>query len=168
VQFLEGWPRFSDPQGQENGAAAMQTGIALMHSQQQGVYSPLKMTPLAETEAEAGRPEAALAIVDKQLATTEQTGQHWYDSEIHGVREEILLQSGDEAAAKSALKHPQNRSAKLFELQAAAGLGRPRLTQGKRAHAREVVAPVCAWFDAEPDCNALSQARVLSRNLGAM
>ena len=48
--------------------AEMREGMALLRSQQHGTFMPLLMTLLAETEAEAGRPEAALAIVDEQLA----------------------------------------------------------------------------------------------------
>jgi hypothetical protein len=56
----------------------------------------------------------------------------------------------------------------MFELQAAVSLGRLWLAQGKRAHARELVEPICAWFDTEPDCGALSEARLLLRNLRAV
>ena len=40
--------------GHETGLADMQTGMSLMNSQQQGIYMPLLMAVLAETEAEAG------------------------------------------------------------------------------------------------------------------
>jgi class 3 adenylate cyclase/predicted ATPase len=170
--FMEGWLRWGDV-GHETGLADMQTGMSLMNSQQQGIYMPLLMAVLAETEAEAGRPEAALAIVDEQLAIAGQTGQCWYLPELHRARGEILLKQRpcDEAAAESAfacaIDIAQTQSARLFELQAAVSLGRLWLGQEKRAHACELVAPICAWFDAGLDCEALSEARALLTDLGA-
>jgi predicted ATPase len=171
--FQEGWVR-AGVADRDAGIAKMREGITLLRSQLLGTFMPLLMTLLAETEAEAGRPEAALAIVDEQLAIAEQTGQRWYLAELHRARGEILLKRRpcDEAAAESAFARAidiaQTQSAKLFELQAAVSLGRLWLAQGRSAHPRELVAPVCAWLNTGPDCNALSEARVLMRNLTAM
>jgi hypothetical protein len=54
--FCEGWLRW--------GAPEMHEGLTLLQSQQVGAYTPLFMALLAETEAEAGSPDAALTIVD--------------------------------------------------------------------------------------------------------
>jgi predicted ATPase len=170
--FMEGWLQLSDV-SYEVARSHMETGMSLMRLQQQGIYMPLLMAVLAETEAEAGRPDAALEIVDTQLAAAEQTGQRWYLSELYRSRGELLLKRRrcDEAAAESAFARAidlaQTQSAKLFELQATVSLGRLWLGQGKRAHARELVAPICARFDAGLDCDALSKARALMRDLAA-
>jgi hypothetical protein len=68
---------------------------------------PLLMTLLAETEAEAGRPEAALAIVDEQLAIAEQTGQRWYLAELHRARGAKSCSSG--APAMKPRRNPPSR-----------------------------------------------------------
>jgi predicted ATPase len=87
--FYEGWLRWSTAD-REASMAAMHKGMALLRSQQQGAFMPMFMTRLAETEAEAGHPDAVLASVDMQLEVIEQTGQRWYLSELHRVRGEMF------------------------------------------------------------------------------
>jgi hypothetical protein len=62
--------------------AEMHEGATLMRLHQQEIFMPLMMTLLAETEAEAGRPDAGLATIDSQLAAIERTGQRWYLAEL--------------------------------------------------------------------------------------
>ena len=50
------------------------------------------MKALAETEAEAGRPDLGLANIEMQLAAIERTGQRWFLAELHRARGEILRQ----------------------------------------------------------------------------
>ena len=88
--FAEGWLRWGG-RDREAGMQEMQEGVALMNLQQRGSFLPLFMTLLAETEAEAGRLEAGLSNVDRQLAAIERTGQNWYTAELYRVRGEILL-----------------------------------------------------------------------------
>jgi hypothetical protein len=64
--FYEGWLRWSTAD-REASMAAMHKGMALLRSQQQGAFMPMFMTRLAETEAEAGHPDAVLASVDMNL-----------------------------------------------------------------------------------------------------
>jgi hypothetical protein len=54
-------------------------------------------------EAEAGRVEDGLATLDAQRAAIEQTGERWFDAEVHRVRGELLLKlrRPDVAAATS-------------------------------------------------------------------
>ena len=107
--FCEGWLRWGGPD-RDAGSAEMHEGLALIHSQQVDTYIPLFMALLAETEAEAGSPDAALTIVDTQLATVERTGQNWYTAELYRVRGEILLKcpSSDAAAAEAAFARAIN------------------------------------------------------------
>jgi predicted ATPase len=164
--FHEGWLRWGAGD-REAGTAEMREGMALLHEQHQQTFVPLLTTLLAETEAEAGRPDAGLAIVDTQLATVERSGQRWFLSELHRARGELLLQCRrcDVPAAESAFLRAidiaSGQAAKLFELQAAVSLARLWNREGQRARSCELVLPICAWFGAGVECDALREARAL-------
>ena len=49
-----------------------------MRLQQHEVSLPPMMKALAETEAEAGHPDAGLTTIEMQLAAIERTGQLWF------------------------------------------------------------------------------------------
>jgi tetratricopeptide (TPR) repeat protein len=81
----EGWLR-SGSVDREAGIAEMHHGLALIRSLPEALFMPLFMTVLAEAEAEAGHPDQALAILDKELADIERTEQRWYSAEVHRAR----------------------------------------------------------------------------------
>lgn len=153
--------------------AEMRQGMALLRLQQHEVSLPPMMKALAETEAEAGRPDLGLANIEMQLAAIERTGQRWFLAELHRARGEILVKcgSGDALAAESAfgraIEIARSQLAKGFELHAAVSLARLWLAKGKRPQALELIAPLCAWFSEGLDCDALREARALQSNLAA-
>jgi hypothetical protein len=89
------------------------------------------------------------------------------------MRGEILLKcgSGDALAAESAfwraIEIARSQRAKGFELQAAVSLARLWVAKGKRAHALELIAPLCAWFDESLGCDALGDARSSQSDLAS-
>src|ERR1700722_11231439 len=133
-------------------------GLALLRLQQHEASLPTMMTLLAETEAEAGHPDAGLATIEMQLATIERTGQRWPLAQLHRMRGEILLKcgSGDAVAAECAfaraIEIARSQLSKGFELQAAVSLACLWMAKGKRAEALKLIAPVCAWFGEGLDC----------------
>jgi predicted ATPase len=163
--FHEGW--LLSAVDCEAGIAKMHEGMALMRLQQQEIFMPLMMTLLAEAEAEAGRPDAGLAIVDEQLVTIERTGQRWFLAEVHRMRGEILLRCWprDVAAADSAFVRAvdisRSQAAKLFELQAAVSLTHLWWEQGKRSEARDLLGPIYHWFTEGFDAPGLKDAKAL-------
>ncbi len=169
--FRNGWSRWDADH--EAGMAEMRQGIALLRLQQHEVSLPTMMTLLAETEAEAGHPDAGLTTIEMQLATIERTGPRWSLAELHRVRGEILLRcgSGDALAAESAfgraIEIARSQLAKGFELHAAVSLARLWVGKGKRAQALELITPLCAWFDEGIDCDARREARALQSDLAA-
>ena len=60
----------------------------------------------------------------------------------------------------------QEQSAKLWELRAAISLARLRHNQGRRAEARDLLAPVYGWFTEGFDTPDLIEARALLDELG--
>jgi class 3 adenylate cyclase/predicted ATPase len=167
--FHQGWLRWHAGD-REAGTAGMHEGMALMRAQRQEVFKPMLATLLAETEAEAGQLEAALAILDYQLVEIEQTGQHWLDAEVHRARGNVLLRlrpcdSTAESAFTRAIDIARNQSAKLFELRATLALARLWAVQGKRAEAHDLLAPAYDWFTEGFDAADLVDAKALLNNL---
>jgi predicted ATPase len=87
--FYGGWARWCAGDG--GGEAGMREGLALWNEMHYRLFAPLTATLLAEREAEAGRVEVGLATLDTQLAAIEQTGERWFDAEVHRARGELLL-----------------------------------------------------------------------------
>ena len=78
--FHEGWLRWHAGDHDE-GLAQMHDGLQLMTKQSISNFTPLFQVLLAETEAGAGRHDAALATVDAELARIAQVGQYWFLAE---------------------------------------------------------------------------------------
>jgi predicted ATPase len=89
-EFLKPWARWHLGD-REGGLAAMRRGIAACHDMGNVLFTTLFETALAETEAEAGEIEAALASIDHAVALTERTGQRWNEADTHRARGRILL-----------------------------------------------------------------------------
>jgi predicted ATPase len=89
---------------------------------------------------------------------------------LHRVRGELLIETGDrmaaEASFRDAIALAGKQGAKLFELRAAASLARLWRDRGKRAEARELLAPVYAGFTEGFDAPDLIDAKALLRELG--
>src|SRR5262249_8056941 len=119
----------------------------------------------------------------------EQTsGEGFYTAELYRLRGELLLQAGaralsvEDASLPSAAQYPQageaktgffhardprpRQQAKPLEPPAHVSLGRLWQHQGKRAEARDLLAPVYGWFTEGFDTADLQDARALLEALG--
>jgi predicted ATPase len=98
----------------------------------------------------AGQVEEAVAVFDDALQLVERTGEHWFAAELNRHKGQLLLRQGYSEAAeelfRKALSIAEEQEAKLWELRAAASLARLRRDQGRRAEARDLLAPVYGWF----------------------
>ena len=80
----------------------------------------------------------------------ERTGERWFLAELYRQKGELLLRQGHSEAAeelyRKALSIAEGQEAKLWELRAAVSLTRLSRDQGRRAEARDLLAPVYDWF----------------------
>jgi class 3 adenylate cyclase/predicted ATPase/ABC-type transport system involved in cytochrome c biogenesis ATPase subunit len=163
--FYHGWARWCAGDG--DGEAGMRQGLALWNEMHYRLFGPLTGTLLAEREAQAGRVEAALATLDAQLAAIEQTGQRWFDAEVHRVRGELLvkLRRPDVAAAESALiraiEIARGQRTRTFELRAALSLAKLYKTTGRDQLAGELLAAALVGFNAGPEVPEVEEAQRL-------
>jgi predicted ATPase len=98
----------------------------------------------------AGQVEEGLTLLDEALQIVERTGERWLAAELYRHKGQLLLRQGHSEAAeelyRNALSIAAEQEAKLWELRAAMSLARLRCDQGRRAEARDLVAPIYSWF----------------------
>ena len=142
-------------------------GLALVDGTGQRIGAPLMYAFRAEVQQAVGQPTEALRLVESGFAESRETGQPYWDAELHRLRGEILLRSGAESAAnvaplfRRAIEIARAQEARSFELRAATSLARLWRDQGKRADARDLLAPVYAWFTEGFDTRDLIEAKAL-------
>jgi len=119
----------------------------------------------AEAYAMLGRPAEGLNCLAEAARMIETTEERYHEAELHRLRGELLNATGDTSAAErshhQALAVAQRQSAKVFELRAATSLARLWRDQGKRTEARDLLAPVYAWFTEGFDTPVLQDAKAL-------
>ena len=164
--FLRPWSRrHSD--GPDAGLSEMRAGIAACREQGVGNFIPLIATALAEAEVEASEIEAALTTIDRVIADSERTGQHWFDAESHRARGQILLKRDPtntgpaEEAFLTAIAIAQQQHARSFELRAALSLTKLYQSSGRAADAHAALAPALAGFSPTPEMPEIGEALAL-------
>jgi predicted ATPase len=128
-------------------------------------FLPYGWAFLAEGLARHGDRAAALAALREGLDTARATGEHVWDAELHRLTGSVLLAENklDEGQASlwQAIRIAQAQQAKSLELRAARDLARLWGGQGRRAQARDLLAPVYAWFTEGFDTADLKEAKTL-------
>jgi tetratricopeptide (TPR) repeat protein len=123
------------------------------------------LTRLAEALAGQGAHEAALGTAREGLKAQEETGHRQWEAELYRVEGIALLGlkriEDAETALREALRVARRQQAKSYELRAATSLARLWGEQGRRAEARELLAPVYGWFTEGFDTADLKDAKVL-------
>jgi len=116
-----------------------------------------------------GQIEEGLAHLNEALQMAERTGERWFGAELHRHKGQLLLRQGHSETAeelyRKALSIAEEQQAKLWELRAAASLARLRRDQGRRAEARDLLAPVYGWFTEGFDTQDLKEAKALLDDL---
>jgi class 3 adenylate cyclase/predicted ATPase len=149
------------------GAAQMREGISELRSIGT-LFSLLSLfAGLADACARCGNVDEGLAAVEEGLAMMRTGGEHFSLPEIHRIKGKLLLtgsandRNAAEAAFSEALSIARAQQAKLLELRASMSLARLWRDQGKVQQARELLAPVYAWFTEGLDTRDLKEAKAL-------
>jgi predicted ATPase len=152
------------------GIAELQQGIAAMCAAGTELRRSYFLSLLAEACGASGEARDGLAVIADALTLSETTGERWKDAELHRLRGELLLASGAsesdaECSFRSAIEVARRQEAKMPELRAAVSLARLERRQGRRAEAREMLAPIYEWFTEGFDSRDLIDARALLEEL---
>ena len=113
----------------------------------------------------AGRWPAALQHLADARRLAERTEEWCFHAETVRLTGDLLVEMGDPGGAESsyeeAIAIAQRQSAKLWELRAAVSLARLWRDDGKRAEARDLLAPVYGWFTEGFGTPVLQEAKAL-------
>ena len=172
--IMRGWAIAVQEHSTE-GLVQIRQGLDAYRSTGAEAQRPYLLTLLAEASGLLGQPECGLAALEEALTLMEQTGERYYEAELHRQRGELLLlraakshpaqgsreQHDAETCFQHAIDMSRRQEAKALELRAAMSLSRQWQRQGKRAEAYALLAPIYGWFTEGFDTADLQDARAL-------
>ena len=172
--IMRGWA-IAVQQHSPEGLMQIRQGLDAYRATGAEYQRPHFLTLLAEASGLLDQPEGGLAALEEALTLMEQTGEQYYEAELHRQRGELLLlraekshpaqssrdQHDAETCFQQALDIARRQEAKALELRAAMSLSRLWQRQGKRAEAYTLLAPIYGWFTEGFDTADLQDARAL-------
>ena len=168
--MLRGWALAAQGQGEE-GIAQMRQGLTAWQTMGVKTGVPYCLTLLAEACGANGQAAEGLRLLAEALAVVHDTEERFHEAECYRVQGELLLMqvTPDERQAETSLQHAldvaRRQQARSWELRAALSLSRLWQQQGKRAEARELLAPIYGWFTEGFDTPDLQEAGALLEKL---
>jgi predicted ATPase len=127
---------------------------------------------LAILQARAGNMQDSLRALSRANEEIADTGERLWLSDVLRIGGELGVLfgvAGEDCERRfvEALAAARKQQAKSFELRAATSLARLWRDQGKRQHARDLLAPVYGWFTEGFDTLDLKEAKTLLDGLGS-
>ena len=130
---------------------------------------PYGLSLLCEALRTAGDLDGALAAVTEGLDTIDETGERWWEAELHRLRGLLLMARRDipgaDATLQRAIDIARVQQARSLELRAATSLAGLWGEQGRRAEAADLLSPVYGWFTEGFDTADLKDAKALLEEL---
>jgi predicted ATPase len=149
------------------GVAHIHQGVVALQSLGDKPYHPYQLALLAEAHGQAGQPAVGLTVVDETITLIATSEARWWEPEVYRLQGELLLQfphpdtSRVIACFHQALTVARAQQARALELRAAMSLSRLWQQQGQHDMARQLLAPIYAWFTEGFDTVDLQAARAL-------
>jgi predicted ATPase len=137
------------------------------------VWATSHLSYLALAYAGVRQFDGAQRCIRDALETVERTKETWCEAEVHRLAGEIGLTAPrpDTEIAEGhfarALAISRQQQARSWELRAAMSLSRLKRDQGKRAEARDLLAPIYAWFTEGFETRDLREARAILDTLAS-
>jgi predicted ATPase len=161
--FFLGWAA-ADGGELEQGIALMEQGLALFSAGRR-VTRPYMLEVLASAKVDLGKPAEGLELLEDALASTEVSGERWWQPELHRLRGRLLVARGQhhegEACFRRAIEVSSGQRARMLELRAATSLARLWSDRGRNAEARDLLAPIYGWFTEGFGTLDLKEAKIL-------
>jgi len=160
-------------QGQgEAGIAQMRAGMATWEAMGNELYRPYQLLQLAEVYGTVGQAEEGLRVLVETRAAVPHGKGRFYEAELARLEGTLRLARSTEShmeaetCFRQALAIAHRQEAKSFELRAATSLAHLWQSQGKRAEAYDLLAPIYGWFTEGFDTADLQEAKALLEELG--
>jgi predicted ATPase/class 3 adenylate cyclase len=168
--YFQGWAQAvaGDVAG---GIAEMRRGLAACQTTGAQAYVPYNLALLADMYRSAGDMAQARKLLDDALHRLAQTDARYCEAEllcIDGQLKVAMSADSDDAEQtfRRAIALARKQQAKAVELRAAICLSRAWADQGKRREARDLLAPIHAWFNEGAGTTYLIEAKQLLSTLG--
>jgi predicted ATPase len=144
--------------------AQMRQGLAAIRATGAALRQPYYLALLAEAQGQAGQLESGRTLLTEALTEVHRHGECWHEAELHRLRGVLSLRAGVDATCShadgdaasinsgveqcfhQALMTARRQNAKSLELRAALSLAHLWQQKGNHAEARDLLAPVYAWF----------------------
>jgi predicted ATPase len=147
----------------DEGAVLIREALTAYRANGSLVSVPTRLTWLAEAQALGGAVAEGLRTIEEAL-TVNPEERYWRPESLR-LRGEIRRRQGGEEMAEAdfrdAIALAREMSAKTWELRAATSLARLWCQQGRRAEARDLLAPVYSWFTEGFDTQDLKESKAL-------
>jgi class 3 adenylate cyclase/predicted ATPase len=168
--ILSGWLKVKNGDVTE-GISLLRGGTTAYRAIGQEAWTPYFIALLATALEMIGQIEEALSQLDDALRIVEKTGERWFVAELHRHKGQLRERQGHSEPAeelyRKALSIAEEQEARLWELRAAMSLARLLRDQGRRAEARDLLAPVYGWFAEGFSTPDLKEAKALLNELTA-
>ena len=169
---FRGWALAMQGQGEE-GLAQVRQGIAAWRATGAALSRPILLRPCWRTSVcHLGHPAEGLQALAEAHTLVEQHEERWWEAEICRLRGVVLLRQPEtpQAEAEACVPAgPGGRPPPGGEIAGAAGCHEPAVacgnSQGKRAEAHALLAPIYGWFTEGFDTADLQEARTLLEEL---
>ena len=149
----------------------MRQGIAALDALGTVFHRSHHLGLLAGIHAQLGDTAAGLHALEEAYGEVARTEVRLFEAELRRIEGELRLLAGApeadvEACFVEALAVARRQEARSFELRAATSLARLWQGTGRRSEARDLLAPIYAWFTEGFDTADLQDARALVDGLG--
>jgi predicted ATPase len=149
--------------GNDDSKQATRDGLALYRQTESRWALPFWLGSYVSVQSDCT--DEGMAMIRDGLAAVEATRERWFEAGLYRLRG-IQAQFGpscdlDQAEQdfRAAKRIAAEQGAKLLELRAAVSLARLWDAQGRRAEARDLLAPVYGWFTEGFDTADLKEAK---------
>jgi predicted ATPase/class 3 adenylate cyclase len=171
ASIFEGWVLTQEGQLEE-GVAQMRRGLAAQLATGAALARPYWLWLIAEACHRTGAAQEGLALLDEADAVVEQTGERYWEAEIHRLRGQLLTASqppgpvaarSAEACFRRALDISRKQGARSLELRTAVSLSLLWQAEGRQGAARELLVPVYERFpEGRETCDLRTAALLLA------
>jgi len=150
----------------QEGLGLLTQGLAELRAAGSVIGTAGVFTWLAEAYAMLGQPAEERNSLAEAARIVETTDERVFEAELlHRVPGDLMNAAGDGSAAerhyRRAIAVAERQSARLFQLRASNSLARLWRDQGKRAEARDLLAPIYNWFTEGFNAPDLKDAQAL-------
>ena len=143
----------------------MQNALAELERTGAKQQRTMRLGCLAAAHMSLGQFEVASGLLDEAFQMVEKTKERVVEAELHRLRGDLLLASGNKCEAEielqQALTVARNQEARFWELRAATSLVRLWRDQGRYLEARNLLSPIYNWFTEGFEFPDLESAKLL-------